>query len=1084
MISSKYFATDNDRRCICWPARPAKSYRQRPLSFRGWLLWAVWLVSGVFGTTLNAQFCAPVNAPPAVPAGISATLGHDQRAYQTAVQPGGMRMTNPANRLAADFTFTGVDLKTASARWGIALAGYGYGEKLHIVRKAAPKADGNRLEYSREGLTEWYVNGPFGLEQGFTIPQRPGKSEGEPLTLAFAIGGDLVAVLDADAHGLTLEEDHVPVLRYRDLTVTDAGGHELRAWMEVAGNRLLIRVNDAGARYPLVIDPFFQAAELTSCNGNPGDEYGKSVTTNGDGTVVVAGAPYATGTCTTLFCFSGAAYVFLKSARFGWGSFTGNPAAAELISSDGLSNDSFGYSVTASSDGSTIVVGAPYAAIGPNGRQGAIYVFVEPSTGWSTAPRVALTQTAKLTASDGRAFDELGFSVRISGDGSTIAGGAFSETGPNVGQGATYVFVKPAGGWASSAETAKLTASERGADGFGASVAIDTTADTIVVGAPMSVGTLGAAYVFASGTAGWTSSTETAKLTAADGQNDDRLGFAVAVSGDGSIVAAGADATVGSNQEQGAAYVFERPATGWSNSTEAAKLTASDGALQDGLGVALGLSSDGATLAAAAPYANIGSNVAQGAVYVFGKPATGWATSTEILKFTNSNGEGDALFGYSVGVDNNGSNIVAGEPFPTVNANGAGAMYVFSGSAALPAATVSPTHLSIAGPVGLTTGAQSVTLTNKGTAPLNVASVVVAGLCSSTSCALPLTSSQNCVSASPLAPGAHCSESVSFAPTTAGSFTAALVFTDDSGGTAGATQSVSLSGKATKAETSTAIGSASTNPSMVGQTLTISFSVTPPSGDAVSPSGTVTVTAAPSKKSCTATLPASSCTLAVATASTQQIAARYTGDPNFAGSSSAAVSQTVKQATTSIVLVSTPNPSVGGQNVTFKATVVGIYGGTPTGSVTFRQGTTTLGTIALASARGSYTTSFQTSGTRSITATYSGDANFVASTSPAMSQVVQKATTKTALTSSLNPSIAGQSVTLTATVSPRYSGSPAGSVTFKLGAKTLATVTISGRKASHTTTTLLTGADAITATYGGSANFTGSSASVTQTVKP
>jgi hypothetical protein len=113
---------------------------------------------------------------------------------------------------------------------------------------------------------------------------------------------------------------------------------------------------------------------------------------------------------------------------------------------------------------------------------------------------------------------------------------------------------------------------------------------------------------------------------------------------------------------------------------------------------------------------------------------------------------------------------------------------------------------------------------------------------------------------------------------------------------------------------------------------------------------------------------------------------------------------------------------------------------------------------------------------------YAGDANFATSTSKAVSQVISKATSTTTLTSSQNPSTYGQSVTFTATVAPQFSGTPTGSVVFKDGTKTLKTVTLSGGVASYTTSTLATGTHNITATYNGSTNFIGSSASLTQTV--
>jgi hypothetical protein len=113
---------------------------------------------------------------------------------------------------------------------------------------------------------------------------------------------------------------------------------------------------------------------------------------------------------------------------------------------------------------------------------------------------------------------------------------------------------------------------------------------------------------------------------------------------------------------------------------------------------------------------------------------------------------------------------------------------------------------------------------------------------------------------------------------------------------------------------------------------------------------------------------------------------------------------------------------------------------------------------------------------------YGGDSTLLGSTSKPVQQVVNKATTTTTLASSLNPSNFGQSVTFTASVTPQFSGTVKGSVTFYDGTTALKTVALSGGVAKFTTSTLTSGAHNITATYNGSTSFIGSSASLTQTV--
>src|SRR5262249_55531015 len=149
------------------------------------------------------------------------------------------------------------------------------------------------------------------------------------------------------------------------------------------------------------------------------------------------------------------------------------------------------------------------------------------------------------------------------------------------------------------------------------------------------------------------------------------------------------------------------------------------------------------------------------------------------------------------------------------------------------------------------------------------------------------------------------------------------------------------------------------------------------------------------------------------------------------------------------------NPSVFGQSVTFTATVseTGPGSGTPTGTVTFTDGSATLGTATLSGGKATFATSSLSVGTQSITAAYSGDSNFNVSTSTTLSQVVNQASPPAALASSANPSVFGQSVTFTATVSETGpgSGTPTGTVTFTDGSATLGTGTLSGGVATFAT---------------------------------
>jgi len=223
-------------------------------------------------------------------------------------------------------------------------------------------------------------------------------------------------------------------------------------------------------------------------------------------------------------------------------------------------------------------------------------------------------------------------------------------------------------------------------------------------------------------------------------------------------------------------------------------------------------------------------------------------------------------------------------------------------------------------------------------------------------------------------------------------------------------------------------------------------------------------------------------------AGSHTITAVYYSDGTFATSSGNVVQLVqASNANSSTSLTSSSNPSVSGQAVTFTATVT-VSSGTPTGSVTFKDGATTLGTGNLnAQARATLTTSALSVGPHSITAVYAGDGAFAGSTSTPLAQQVSKDSSTTILTSSLNPSTRGQVVTFDATVTANGPGSgiPSGSITFKDKNKIIGSANLNATgRASLSISTLAQGAHQITAMYAGNANFiTSTSATVNQTVK-
>ena len=278
--------------------------------------------------------------------------------------------------------------------------------------------------------------------------------------------------------------------------------------------------------------------------------------------------------------------------------------------------------------------------------------------------------------------------------------------------------------------------------------------------------------------------------------------------------------------------------------------------------------------------------------------------------------------------------------------------------------------------------------------------------------------------------------------------------------------------------TTTAVTS-SANPSTSGQSVT--FTAT---GSPAAATGTVQFFDGASSLG-TATLSGGTASLSTSALSVggHSITAAYNGDSTYAASTSSVLTQTVNGVLvgTTTALTSTPNPSTYGQSVAFTA-VVSSLGGTPTGTVTFLDGATTLGSSALdAGGHATLSVSSLSVGTHTVTAQYNGDGTFSGSTSSGLSQAVNTADTTITLTSNHNPSNNSQPVTFTAAVS---ASTATGTVQFFDGATLLGSAPLSGGVASLTTSTLGGGTHSVTASYGGDGNYNGSTSAVlTQTVR-
>ncbi len=277
----------------------------------------------------------------------------------------------------------------------------------------------------------------------------------------------------------------------------------------------------------------------------------------------------------------------------------------------------------------------------------------------------------------------------------------------------------------------------------------------------------------------------------------------------------------------------------------------------------------------------------------------------------------------------------------------------------------------------------------------------------------------------------------------------------------------SFSASATAGATTTLITSTSPDPSVSGQSVTVSVTVS----GAGTPTGTVSVTDGASVAACTVTLSGGSgnCAMALAAAGGRTISAVYNGDANHSGSSSSDPHTVNKAATTASITAHTPDPATVGTayTVDWSVAVTAPGGGTLSGNVTVSDGTgaSCFGAVGAGTCQLTSTST----GTKTLTASYAGDANFLASVSTGVTHQVDPIATTTTITS-VNPAsiVLGQPTTVSFTVS----GGATGNVTVGDGTVSCV-VTVATGSCSLTPTSA--GAKVITATYAGDATHAGSS---------
>lgn len=272
------------------------------------------------------------------------------------------------------------------------------------------------------------------------------------------------------------------------------------------------------------------------------------------------------------------------------------------------------------------------------------------------------------------------FGNAVATDRDTVVVGAMATVVDGRPSGAAYVFVRPPTGWTNMTQTAMLTASDNDAYHLGAAVAI--SGDTIVVGAPWTMvnGILqeGAVYVYVKPAGGWTNMTETAKLTGfhVDSEGYDWIGSTVSIDGD-TIVAGVPNVTQDGNSfANGEAFVYVRPPSGWTSATETAVLySPPDGFPNYGLGFGASVGISSGTIVVGATGCCSNGESTVGSAYVFVEPAGGWvSTDNYNAELTGTEVGPNDFFGYAVAIE--GNTIVVGSPQTESYQVGAAYIYV------------------------------------------------------------------------------------------------------------------------------------------------------------------------------------------------------------------------------------------------------------------------------------------------------------------------------------------------------------------------------------------------------------------------
>ena len=402
--------------------------------------------------------------------------------------------------------------------------------------------------------------------------------------------------------------------------------------------------------------PNVEKSRLSPGDRRPNDHFGHSISVDHSGKrVAITSLRGNTGTILD----TGAVHIFYNSE-------TGWIQEAKLTPSDGRTNDNFGYAVSINKDGSKIVVGSPNHDPFDVFNAGVAYIYTRLDNSW--------VEEAKLVPSDMNANNYFGSAVAISDSGNRVAIGAHRRDNILVvNTGGVYTYLKDeTDEWIE--ESILVTSDGRDYDNFGYSLSMTGDGTRLAIGSRFQDGSsivnIGAVYIFSRLGDEWA---EEAKITASDKALFDMFGYSVDITSDGSRVVIGAYlAEDGVITDAGIVYVFTRNGVEW---TQEARLTSGKRKKKDRLGCSVSIDDNGKRIVAGAYLADINEAVDSGAAYIFLRTHDTWTLSNELVPVDSS---ANSQFGWSVAISGDGDNIHIGSiKANSLGVMDSGASYMF-----------------------------------------------------------------------------------------------------------------------------------------------------------------------------------------------------------------------------------------------------------------------------------------------------------------------------------------------------------------------------------------------------------------------